>query len=304
MSKFDRYRTFVAIVEEGNLAAAAQALITSASSVSKQLSRLEQELGVQLLDRTTHTSAVTPAGLAFYHRAKDVLACVEEAEETARRQHLEPAGKLVIALPQVLLKTPLLALLQAFVAEYPGVTYDLKVSDTIDNLAQEKVDFALRIGELDDSRLKVIPLAVLGSSFWASPDYLAREGEIRFRELVKGHHLILPGFISASAMNKLLKLGDYGTFSRDLPCHIANDVMTMEALAEAGMGVAISFDISTVEAVRQGKLIPLVTTRKMPRQPLNLVYQSRRYLPSHMVLFKDFIKERFPPILESWLQNG
>ncbi len=294
MSKFIRYQIFVSIVEHGSLAKAAEQLFSSPSTISKQLSKLEQELETKLIDRTTHTVAVTDTGRMFYQKAKDILNSVEEAEEIIKYQTKEPEGKLVVALPQALLKTPIFSLLKKFSERYPKIQYDFRISSSTENLVERRIHFAFRIGELKNSNLTTIPISKLELIFCASPGYIKKHGNIKLRELTKSGHLIIPNFISAPSMNKILNLSELGTTADKSQCHITNDAATIDELAIAGLGISPALDISIAQYIREGKLVRLFPSKKFPAPSLNLVYHRREYLPTNMRFFKDFVKKEFP----------
>ena len=121
MSTLQAYRTYTAIVEHSGLSSAAQVLHKSTSAVSKQLAKLEDELGATLIERNTQLFSVTPLGEEFYHHCKQIIRSVEEAERMVRDRLLRPCGKLSITLPEVLVHTELPRHLAALTREYPEV---------------------------------------------------------------------------------------------------------------------------------------------------------------------------------------
>jgi len=299
MSKFERYRAFAAIVENKSLASAARQLATSPSSVSKQLSKLEDEVGARLIERSTHSLAITSAGEAFYPQVKDILDSVEEAEQLIRQSTESPEGRIVISMPHVLLKTPLFALFREFGGLHPGIKLDLKVSASIEDLIARRIDFAFRIGELEDSQLTAIPIARLNTVFCASPDYVKRHPNLKFNTLLKEGHLILPDFINSSSKAQLLSINELKSGKTEqLLCHSANDAMTLDELAMAGMGVIPTFDVAAAQYIQEGRMLRLFPNKKLRSIDLSLVYHRRNYFPAHLELFKNFIKDNLPKALK------
>lgn len=144
------YSAFVAVVEQGSITAAAKSILSTPPSVSKWVTSLESRLGVKLLERSTHAVSITDVGQAFYLKAREVLEKIQQAELMLNEEQTVMGGKLNISLPTVLLKTGFLALIKDFKASYPNVLINLHTSDQFVDLVQDKVDFAIRMGGLED----------------------------------------------------------------------------------------------------------------------------------------------------------
>ncbi|QGZ42805.1 DNA-binding transcriptional LysR family regulator [Pseudoduganella flava] len=176
MNELDDYRVFAAIVELGSLTAAARAHGRSLQAVSRLLARLERELGTQLIRRTTRSLQPTPAGLAFAHRIRPVLAELDAARAEARSEAEHVAGALRIAAPALLAASHVGPMVARFLHRWPDLRVELVVGDRPADLLSEKLDFAVRIGELADSTLRARPLARLRRVFFAAPEWVRRHG--------------------------------------------------------------------------------------------------------------------------------
>jgi DNA-binding transcriptional LysR family regulator len=176
MNELDDYRVFAAIVELGSLTAAARAHGRSLQSVSRLLARLEAELGTQLIRRTTRSLQPTPAGLAFARRIGPALADLDAARAEARSEAGHVAGTLRIAAPALLGASHLGPMIARFLHRWPDLRVELVVGDRPADLLNEKLDFAVRIGELADSTLRARPLARLRRVFFAAPEWVRRHG--------------------------------------------------------------------------------------------------------------------------------
>lgn len=290
MSKFREYKTFVAVVEKGGISKAADHLNMSVSSVSKQLSKLENDLEALLVDRSTKALSVTDHGYQFYLRCRDIIGNVEEAEQILRDDLANPSGKITLSLSNVLLKTPLMSLLKQFSSQYPSIKFDINISDQFENLVEQQIDFAFRIGDLEDSRLTAISLSETRLIFCASPDYLDRKGRPKDFNFLLEHELIVPTYVNLtevaggvfSGVNTLLNISNY---------HTTNDYIALHEAGCEGLGVIITLDIAVKKELEEGRLVSLFPSLFFHQKDLNLIYHKRQYMPEKMRLFKQFMKD-------------
>ena len=303
VSKIARYQVFVSIVEKGSLAAAAEALMMSPSSVSKHLSKLEAELGASLIDRTTYNLAVTEQGMGFYERVKRILGEIEEAEEWLQQKTSRLEGRLILSVPQILLKSPFLAVLAEFNELHPGIRFDIKVSNRFDDWIERKFDFAFRIGALKDSQYVAIPVSKLNVLFCASPAYLDKHVDLKPSQLLKEDHLILPTYTHSTALQQLLQQKSLVNKDVSQRFHGASDALMVDEMARAGLGVSASFDIAVMDDLRRGNLVSLKPPYKAPKFDLNLIYYKRENLPARMYEFKEFMKENLGTAFKRYLKG-
>jgi len=145
--------TFSAVIEHGSFTAAAQALGISKPVVSKQISLLEQQLGVQLLHRTTRRLHLTQAGEVFASYSVRIMSEVQEAEQSVSRLQSEPRGRLRISAPESLAMSLLPEVLPRFQQAFPKLELKVRITGRFVDLVEEGIDVALRVGTLDDSSL-------------------------------------------------------------------------------------------------------------------------------------------------------
>ncbi|MEX1237900.1 MAG: LysR family transcriptional regulator, partial [Pseudomonadales bacterium] len=258
MSKLHEYRTFVTIVERKSLTQAAEKLHRSTSTISKQLAKLEEDLGVTLIDRTTQSIMVTNVGEEFYYQCKEILKSVDEAERSVRDRLKAPAGKLSISIPEVLLRTELLSYLSDFTRKYKDVKLNLSISNQVEDLIEHQYDFAFRIESLTDVRLVAIPIATANLVAVASPDFIDREGvPENLAALVRNNQLILPSYVNIPRISRLL-----GPVVGDEPaqiesCHSATSEGAILEMVRVGMGVALLLDVSAKSLLCDGSLVQL-----------------------------------------------
>jgi DNA-binding transcriptional LysR family regulator len=174
MDRFDAMNVFVRVVEGGSLSAAARAIPMSLTSVSRHLSALEKQFGIQLLRRTTRHIALTNEGRLLFERAKSILAELDEVGTLLGAGRSEPAGRLRIAAPTLLGRTVIAPLLPYFLARHTAVSVELLLIDRSVNLVEEDIHLAIRVGRLPDSALVARKLGDVGMIVCAAPSYIER----------------------------------------------------------------------------------------------------------------------------------
>jgi len=277
----------------GSYTAAARALSASPSSISKNIQRLERQLGVVLFTRTTRSIALTPEGRDLHERVLRLLRDAEEIEQAAKRARAQPGGTVRIAasLPVGLhLLAPLLPLYRQ---RHPDVKIDLRLGDEHVNVIDEGVDIALRIGDLADSSLLSRKLSPYQLCCYASPDYLKRCGEPRHPDELVDHETVNLLYKSTGQLFRWpFTLG-----SREIEIQPSSAIVTdaSEAVlvtiaAGAGIGMAASF--MAASWVERGALLPVLTDFATQRQNLTVLWpESRRANPA-VRAFLDMLFER------------
>ena len=176
MDTFAAMRVFVAVVERSGFSAAASALDLSTASVTRQVAALEKRLGTRLLNRTTRRVGLTSAGAAYYQRAVQLLAELDDIEAAVGAQALVPSGLLRINAPVSFGIARLGPLLAGYRVRYPQVKLDLSLSDRLVDMVEEGFDVAIRITRQPAPNLIARKLADARLLLCAAPDYLARAG--------------------------------------------------------------------------------------------------------------------------------
>lgn len=183
--------TFVAVVENGSFTAAAKALGISKPVVSKQVSHLEQSLGVQLLQRSTRRMHLTEAGEIFTRYAQGIVEDAKEAEQSVLPLQSEPQGRLRISAPESLVASLLPNVLLGFQQRFPKVELDMRVSGRFADLIEEGIDVALRIGDLDDSAMIARRLMTCHFHVCAAPDYWRKQGKPDHPDALQNHNCLI-----------------------------------------------------------------------------------------------------------------
>ncbi|ALS59293.1 MULTISPECIES: LysR family transcriptional regulator [Pandoraea] len=276
---------FAEVVRSGSITRAGERLDLPKATVSRRLSRLETRLGTRLLHKTTRRLELTEVGEAYYERCLPILEEVEETRDFASQLSNKPRGRLRITAPADFATQWLALPLATFCAAYPEITVDVDLSSRQVDLIAERVDVAIRAGQLSDSTLVARPLLMLTRSLYASPLYLSATGLPGEPEELAGHrYVILQGARRLFNTDTLHK----GRQRVDITMHGAIQVNSMgmvKEMALAGSGIAALTDILAEDALRTGRLVKVLPEWSLPASPVHLVTPSRRFLPRKTQVF-------------------
>ena len=292
MDRFADLSMFVAVVDSGGISAAAERLGVAKSAVSRRLADLEGRLGAQLLRRTTRRLTLTDSGRAFHERAKNILADLEEAEQSVSQAHGALRGRLKVALPLAYGIRHVGPLITEFMALHPAVEFDLDFNDRRIDLMQEGFDLAIRVARLPDSSLIARRLAPVPSALCASPDYLARRGTPARAADLAGHEaLVYSNLANPDTWNFVGPEGQPGSVK--VPVRLrANNGEFLTRAAIAGQGIILHPTFYLDEAIRAGELVPLLTDHAWPQVNAYAVYPPTRHLSRRVRALVDFLAER------------
>ncbi|MFM0407192.1 LysR substrate-binding domain-containing protein [Paraburkholderia dipogonis] len=290
----DELLVFVTVIDSGSITAAAEKLGQTVSGVSRALTRLEKKLDTALVRRTTRRLQRTEEGEAFLQRARAILHAMEEAEESVTRGRERPSGRLRVDAASPFMLHCVAPHMTAFSALYPEIRLELTSNERIVDLLEQKVDIAIRIGELQDSTLHARALGTSKLRVLASPAYLAEYGEPRSVEALREHRLI--GFTAPEHLNRWpLREGRKGG-SETLkiePAITASSGETLRQLALTGWGIACLADFMSAADVREKRLVPILgNVLADERQRVSAVYYQSASLAGRVQCFLDFIAAR------------
>jgi DNA-binding transcriptional LysR family regulator len=282
----NRAATFLRVVESGGFTAAAIALGLPTSSVSRSVAKLEEDLGVVLLERTTRRVALTEVGRAYFERVRDALAGLDEATAVALDAAREPHGMVRIAVPPDF--APALApVVAAFVQRYPKIRIELSASARAAELVGEHADLGLAIGRLPDSSLISRRIGETAHHLYASPGYLAARGRpVTIAELVQ-HDAIL-----ARAGTATWELtGPDGVEAVQVTGAVAGDHLgfVVEATV-AGLGIALLPPFATAAHLATSALVQVLPALSTKMQ-LQILAVAARHVPHRVALLRDFLAE-------------
>jgi DNA-binding transcriptional LysR family regulator len=293
MAAVDDMRAFLTAIDRGSFSAAAAELGLTPSAVSKLLNRLENRLGVRLINRTTRRLALTPEGEIFAARARQIVADIAEAEAEVTRARGAPRGLLRVNSGTAFGLHQLTPALPDFLARYPELTLELSISDRLIDLVAEHADLAVRSGRFSDSSLVMRKITDLERVICGAPAYFQRRGTPRAPDELRGHDCIV-----VTAQSGLHRW-PFETRSGHDVIEIVPRVRTDDAeaalrLAIEGAGIVRLADVIVSDAIKAGKLVPILTdVHHVEPFPLSAVFHAGRHRLPKVRVFLDFLVERF-----------
>lgn len=298
MDRLTAMRVFVEAVEHGSISAAADSLDMSRAMASRYLEGLEDWLGVRLLHRTTRSLGLTDAGAQALVRCTEMLSLEEDVRDQASQDSSVVQGKLRLTTTTTFAQAQLTSAVIDFQERHPAVEIDLLVVDRTVDLAQDRIDLAVRISNDIDPGLVARRLAQCRSVLCASPAYLARHAPLTAPDDLRAHRCIThsTGFMPEYTLRR----GDQST---TVPAngHLSvNETSLLRVAALAGAGIAMlpTFDVG--EDLIHGRLVRLLPAYELPSLEIQAVYLSRRHQPRPLRLLIEFLAERFGGAVAPW----
>ena len=282
---------FTRVVERGSFTAAAQLVGLPKSSVTRSIARLERELGVRLIQRTTRQRGVTDAGRELYERVRGAVGAIEEAAEAVREHGQEPRGIVrVTALPDAELMgvSDVLAELRR---THPSIRVELSLTSRVTDLVAEGHDLGIRAGRLVDSSLIAKKIGVTYGGLFAAKSYLKRRGRPKALAELAEHDCVL--FRSRNARARWEFETPKGA-SVDVEGVLAVDDYSFLASAlEAGLGIG-SLPIFVANRRELERVLP---DHAMPGAPVQVVMPSASYVPARVSVVRDLLVSRLSRVL-------
>ena len=291
MSRISDLQAFVAVVEKASLTSAAHQLGRSLQSVSRSLAAIEQDVGVELVRRTTRRSNPTEAGLAYYQRLKTALEDIEEAKLEVSDRRLEPSGLLRISGPTGFAALHLVPATAAFLKIHPKLEVEVSTYDRYVDLVEDNLDLAIHIGPLPDSMAKARRLADLRRVFFAAPGYFAEYGRPKHpHDLSKHQCIVRTARVGADIWpftvdGKVRTIKVSGRFR-------ANGASVINEAAIQGLGIAIAPLWQVRPMVDRGLVEVTLARFAPPPIPVHATWSATRVLPAKTRMFIDFLSRR------------
>jgi LysR family transcriptional regulator, regulator for bpeEF and oprC len=289
MDPFSGVLPFLHVAEEKSFRRAAARLGVSTAAVSKAVAKLERELGVTLVERTSRHVSLTTEGDAYAARCREAVDALRAGREVVARNSSVAQGPLRVSVSYVLAPV-VIEQLARFTARYPRVTLHLNVSDRIARLAEEEVDVALRTGDLDDSSLVARKLY---SPVWmtvASPAYLARRGTPTTPDQLMDHDCLY--FVTPRGKPRPFGFRDRPAISPRGQLFVDSGELLLSS-AIAGVGVAQVMDFMARGAIREGQLLEILARDAIAGPTIHAVTLPRRKSLPRVRAFLDFVTEVF-----------
>ncbi|MEP3245984.1 MAG: LysR family transcriptional regulator [Sneathiella sp.] len=303
MLDFGAIPVFVTVLEQGSFSGAANKLGITKSAVSKRITALEAHLGVTLLHRSTRRLSLTEAGTRYLDHAQSALHSAQQAEFAVADLQETPKGTLRVSTPMSFSRLHLAPIIPEFLKQYPSITVHLDMSDIASNIVADGYDIGLRTASnLPDSSLIARKIAPLKSVLCASPDYVKENIPIEGPQDLLVHNCILYSYHTGGNEWTFIKEGEEERIQISGNYHVNNSEALLTAL-ELGAGVGRVPTFIAGEALKTGRLVPILDQYAMPQALLYAVFPERQYLPEKVRVFLDFVVSKIAsdkPYWDEW----
>ena len=289
LTRSDDLEILLSVVDCGGFSAAAETLGIQVARVSRAVSKVEKQLGVSILNRTTRRVELTDEGRQFVESIRVGLLHIQQAEEDLISRGELPQGRLRVDAASPFVFHQLVPLVQGFNEAYPDIQLELTSNEGFVDLLEKKTDLAIRIGKLADSTLHARPLGKSLLFIVASPEYLSRKGFPQHSSDLSGHVTI--GFSGPKVLNHWPLKG----FQPLEPTFTSSNGETVRQLALAGNGIACLSGFMVKKDIEEGRLVPLLEPEKLfntDREQINAVFYKSSSVAKRISAFIDFIQPK------------
>lgn len=288
-TRSDDLTILLAVVDNGGFSAAADMLDIQVARVSRAVSKIEKQLGVSILNRTTRRLELTDEGQQFVHSVRQGLLQLQQAEEDLVSRGDLPKGRLRVDAASPFIFHQLIPLIKGFSEAYPDIQLELTSNEGIVDLLEKKTDVAIRIGRLVDSTLHARPLGRSLLHIVAAPSYLSTQGVPQSTAQLADHHLL--GLSGAKVLNQWPLKG----FNGIQPSITSSNGESVRQLAIAGNGIACLSAFMVKKDIEAGLLIALLADQKQvsrDREQINAVYYKSSTIARRISAFIDYIQPK------------
>jgi DNA-binding transcriptional LysR family regulator len=293
MDKFEGLRAFTQVVMAGGFAAAARNMGTSRSAVNKLVIALENELGTQLLHRSTRVVTPTEAGLAFHERCMEILASLEEAERSITQLHEEPKGRLRVNAPMTFGTLHLAPALADFLAQYPDLQLQLTLNDRFIDPLEDGFDVTIRISQPPTSSSLISHfITAVELVLCAAPSYLEQHGTPTHPDQLRQHSCLHYGQLTTH--DRWTLIGANATHVIPISGRLcSNNGEPLRDAAIRGLGITVLPRFIVEPDLEQGTLQQILSDYHLETLSMYVIYPVNRHLSMKVRLLLNFLKERF-----------
>ncbi|MDB5842617.1 MAG: Transcriptional regulator, LysR family [Herminiimonas sp.] len=284
---------FVLIVKEGSLSSAARELGVTPASVSKRLAKLEERLGVSLLNRTTRRLSVTDEGEMYHAHALRILAELEEMERLVSNNHAVPKGLLRVNAPLGFGRTYITPIVSNFVKHYPEVEVQLQLTDHPLSLVNEAIDIGIRFGEVPDARVIARKIAANRRLVCAAPSYLKKYGMPKLPHDLMRHNCIVLRQNEAAYGTWRFTRGSHSETVKVRGTLSSNDGEVALNWVLDGHGLMLRAEWDIAKYLRSGRLQIVLEEFAAPPADIYAVYPEKHNASSKVRVFTDFLAASF-----------
>ncbi len=269
---------------------------TTPPSISKAISRLEKKLSLKLFIRSTRAMRLTEEGLSYYEVCKEAIENIQDIERQLTKSE-KPRGILKITAPDSYGMTILNPHLKKFYERHKKtLQLEIALGNHFVNFTKEAFDLAIRIGDLDDSRVVAKYLHDVRMKLVASPQYIAAHGMPKTPEDLLNHQCIAIKFPNKNSISPW----EFGLDKTEIPINFSivhSHSLGALDLAVKGYGIARMLDCTLQEEIDKGNVIEVLPGTSPPPLPVHLVYPGGRYVPSRIRLFMDYFQKEILPTI-------
>jgi LysR family transcriptional regulator for bpeEF and oprC len=288
---------FVSVAERLSISVGARRLGISPSGASKAISRLEASLGVRLLRRTTRSLRLTEEGALYFERCHHILAQLNDADNELTLARTMPHGRVTVQMPVGFGRRIVVPRLPEFLQRYPAITVDLELADRIPDLAEERIDLAIRVGDVLDQRAVARTLCRTKFVSCASPEYLRRHGMPKTPDDLADHQCLAYAIPQTGRYREweFAKTGKRLSTAVSGPLNINNGEALVE-MAIAGSGIVTVASFIAAEALAAGSLRVVLQDYMAEGPTVSLMYMPTRYMSARVRALIEFLADLLPPV--------
>jgi len=288
MDKLRAMQLFVRVVDAGSFTAVAEELNVTTSMISKELKRLEDDLGVRLLHRSTRGQQLTPIGEGYLQRCRNLLIQLDDADAYVQDMQSNPKGKLRINAPMALGITDLSSMFAGYMKAFPDIELDIHLGDESLDLIEHGFDLGFRAAsQTFDSSYIGKPLTRFTYRVCASPHYLAQHGRIRKVSDLAQHNCFIYSYFRGGQQ---WPLNDGVTISGNLK---VNNTLFMRGIIEEGLGIGFLPSFVAESAIQNGTLKEILPRAERPTLTLYALYPNRQFVQPKLVRCIEFMQQWF-----------
>lgn len=291
MSRIEDLEVFVAVVELGSLTAAANRLARPLQTVSRALAALEDDIGVELIHRTTRRSTPSEAGEIFYRRIKPAVDEIREARLEAAQRRLEPSGVLRVGAPALFAPRFLMPIVAEYMRQHRKVEVELDLSDAFVDLADGGLDMVVRIGDLADSGLMGKRLGALRRVVFGTPSYFANHGRPKHPHELKQHNCVVRSGGDRSGAWMFTIDGKPREIKVSGPLRV-NAMTAVYAAVSEGLGLGYSPLWQIEHLIAEGRVEIVLEEFEPAPVPIHVLWREGRAPTAKVRTFIDLLGKR------------
>ncbi|MEH6451599.1 MAG: LysR family transcriptional regulator [Psychromonas sp.] len=283
---------FIRIVETGQITEAANQLGITPAAVSSALKRLEKQLDLQLVVRTTRQLRITPQGEQFLFHCRKAIDSLEQGRIAAHQMQGKISGKLRLSVSSDFGRNTVLPWLDEFLDLHPSLSIDLSVGDSLSDFFMDHVDIALRYGKPEDSTMVSFHIATMSRLTCASAAYIANFGEPLHPQDLRDHNCLLHKK-NGRLFSNWQYMDNVSSYKIKVDGNrVSNDTDIVRRWAVSGKGIVYRSQIDVISDLRCGNLIEVLSSYMSPAVELHLICPSRKQVSPAVIAFREFLREK------------